>query len=325
MNKSDVAREYRQKHGPDMPTAKLARIMYKESKLIYNSVEDARDALRYIEGKRGAKLKSQVSDASFIMNQSRDCNPYKLPKSEETEYKPFFVKGKDIGILSDIHAPYHNIKALTAAIDFLKGVDTVIINGDLFDFHGISRYMKDPRKKSFSYELDCGADVIKKIQDALNCKVIFKLGNHDERYQHYLWQKAGEIADVEDFQLYNLLVRRGCKIEMVDDKRIVKAGGLNIVHGHEFPSGITSPVNIARGLYLRGKTSSIAGHHHRTSEHTEQDMNGKITTTWSVGCLCELHPQYMPLNSWNHGVARVHIDGKDFHMKNHRIYNGKIL
>jgi hypothetical protein len=155
--------------------------------------------------------------------------------------------------------------------------------------------------------------------------VVFKLGNHDERYQHYLWTKAGEIADVEDFNLHNLLIKRGCKIDFVDDKRIIKVGGLNIVHGHEFPTGINSPVNIARGLYLRGKTSAMAGHHHQTSEHTDPDMNGKIVTTWSVGCLCELHPNYMPINKWNHGVARVRIDGAQFHVENKRIYEGRIL
>ena len=204
-------------------------------------------------------------------------------------------------------------------------VDTVLLNGDLFDFHGLSRYMKDPRKKSFSHEIDCGAAIIKAIQQALGCKVVYKLGNHDERYQHFLWMKAGEIADVEDFQLKNLLIKRGCEIDIVEDKRIVQAGGLNIVHGHEFPSGIASPVNIARGFYLRGKTSVLGGHHHRTSEHTEQDMNGNITTTWSVGCLSELHPAYMPINSWNHGAAIVEVSGSDFHVQNKRIYKGKLL
>jgi hypothetical protein len=54
-------------------------------------------------------------------------------------------------------------------------------------------------------------------------------------------------------------------------------------------------------------------------------MNGNITTTWSVGCLSELHPMYMPLNKWNHGFAIVDIDKEDFQVTNKRIHNGKVL
>ena len=73
--------------------------------------------------------------------------------------------------------------------------------------------------------------------------------------------------------------------------------------------------------------SACQGHNHTTSEHTETDMNGKIVTTWSIGCLCGLNPDYMPLNKWNHGFAIVEMDenGEDYHFKNYRIFNGKII
>jgi len=80
-------------------------------------------------------------------------------------------------------------------------------------------------------------------------------------------------------------------------------------------------------LYLRGKTTAFQGHNHSTSEYTDSDMNGKITTTWSLGCLCELNPDYMPLNKWNHGFAWVELEknGKDFKFYNKRIYKGEVL
>ena len=138
-------------------------------------------------------------------------------------------------------------------------------------------------------------------------------------------KKAGELNGVEDFELDTIIGKRVSDITFINEKRIMKAGDLNIVHGHEFASSIISPVNIARGLYLRSKASSICGHHHRSSEHTEQDINGKIVTTWSVGCLSELHPQYMPINSWNHGFCMIDISGKEFEVRNKRIWKGKIL
>jgi hypothetical protein len=69
----------------------------------------------------------------------------------------------------------------------------------------------------------------------------------------------------------------------------------------------------------------MQGHNHQTSEHTESNMNGEITTTWSLGCLCELHPAYLPINKWNWGMALIDIDGQNFEVRNKRIHNGKVL
>lgn len=330
MNKSAIAREYRRKY-PDMPTAKLARIMYSKEKLIFNSAEDARDALRYIEGKRGTKKHRQYAKhiaPDLIMAEARTTNPYKLPDSDETSYEPYILKGhKKIAIFSDIHAPYHSIEAITAALMHAKKekVDGLILNGDTIDCHLLSRFEKDPRRKPFAKELDIFKQMIEVFEESLGCQVYYKIGNHEERYEHFLMQKAGELVGVEEFELENIIKSRTPKVKVIKDKRIIHAGALSIIHGHEFGQGFFSPVNVARGLALRAKTSAIQGHNHQVSEHTEVDLNGKIMTTWSVGCLCELHPKYLPINKWAHGFAIVELNGKDFHVKNYRINKGKIL
>lgn len=285
-----------------------------------------RSVVRYIEGKKGKHLRGRVEKSEFVMKEERSRNPYQLPASDETNYDPYILNYKKIGILCDIHAPYHSIDALSTAIEYCKNqkVDCALINGDLLDFHGLSRFVRDPKKKNFAQELHIGSEIIKIIGGILQCPVYLKIGNHEERYQHFLYTKASELAGVEDFELRNLLAKR-CEVTVIDDKRIIKAGGLNILHGHETGTSVISPVSIARGLYLRAKASSLCGHHHRTSEHTESNINQDIVTTFSVGCLSELHPAYLPINNWNHGVAVVEVDGKNFHVTNRRIYNGKIL
>ena len=85
MGKADIARQYRDKYGMEMPTLKLARIMYNENKLTFKDVEDARSALREIEGKHG-KSKRYVVSHSYV---ERSKNPYNLPKSEETDATPY--------------------------------------------------------------------------------------------------------------------------------------------------------------------------------------------------------------------------------------------
>ena len=330
MKKADIARKYRKKY-PDMPTLKLARIMYDENKLSFKNVEDVRSRLRYIEGKLGKSvIFKKIKESEFYKEDARPNNPYNLPPTEETIYEPFIIKGfKKIGILSDVHLPYHNIDALTCAIGYLKKekVDALLLNGDTMDCHQLSRFVRDPKKRDFKYELDTLKAFMEVIEKQLKCKVFFKVGNHEARYEKFLTEKASELKGVEEFEFENIIKARVKGIDMIESNRFMKLNELNGIHGHEYIGGISAPVNVARGLYMRGKVSAFQGHNHSTSEHSETDMNGKITTTWSIGCLSELHPAYMPLNKWNWGCAMVELDsnGIDYQFFNKRIFNGRIL
>ena len=322
---ADIARQYRDVYGMDMPTLKLARIMKAENPLMFNTVEDARYSLRYIENKTGRKAKAVTHPMP-----DRPRNPYNLPASDETDYKPFVIKGfKRVAILSDIHVPYHNIDSLTVAINHCKKSkpDALLLNGDTIDCHKLSRYVKNPKARNFKQELDTFKALFNVFEKELKCKIFFKIGNHEERYENFLNEKAGELAGIEEFEFENILKARARGIDVIGEKRYMKLNDLNGIHGHEYVGGISAPVNVARGLYLRGKVSAFQGHNHQTSEHTEPNMDGKLTTTWSIGCLCELHPAYMPLNKWNHGFAEVDLDsnGKDYEFRNYRIFNGRVL
>ena len=323
MSKVNIVREYREKYGWDMPTLKLARIIFKDNPLSFSSVDHVRTSLRSIENKVGKKNKIIITKEM----QERPRNPYNLPQSDEAIYEPYDLKAKRLLVLSDIHIPYHNIESLTCAFDFAKGEkpDAILLNGDTLDFFGLSRFSKDPKARSFAHELKTFKEFMDILKKTFNAKIYFKIGNHEERYFHFLWMKAHEIVGVEEFELENIIKSRAEGIEIIKDKRIIKAGDLNIIHGHEFGGSVFSPVNIARGLFLRGKVSAMQGHNHQTSEHTESDMNGNITTTWSIGCLCELNPSYLPINRWNRGFSIVDIDGQDFDVRNKRIHKGKIL
>jgi len=322
MKKVDIAREYREKYGWDMPTLKLARLMYIENPLLFSGLEHARGKLRAIESKQGKEQRYKTNKVI----PDRPKNPYNLPESDEAIYEPYELKAKRLLVLSDIHIPYHNIESLTCAFDFAKGEkpDAILLNGDTLDFFGLSRFMKDPKKRSIASELAIFKDFMEILKKTFSAKIYYKMGNHCERYEHFLWMKAHELVGVEEFEIENILKARAEGIEIIKDKRIMKAGDLNIIHGHEFGGSVFSPVNIARGLFLRGKVSAMQGHNHCTSSHVERDMNGGVVKTWSLGCLCELHPAYLPINKWNHGFAIVDVDGKDFNVRNYTIDKGQI-
>jgi predicted phosphodiesterase len=324
MTKASIARQFRDKYGMEMPTLKLARIMYGKNKLSFKNVEDARSILRAIEGKKtsGTKITHKWD--------GRPKNPYNLPASDEANYTPYNISGhKRIAVFSDIHVPYHSIEALTAAIKFAKAEkpDALLLNGDTIDCHRLSRFIKDPKKRNFKLELDTFKSLMDIFEKELKCKIYFKVGNHEERYEHFLFEKAGELVGIEEFEFENIIKARARGIDIISDKRVMKINDLYGIHGHEYVGGISAPVNPARGLFLKGKVSCFQGHNHQTSEHTEPTMSGKMITTWSLGCLSELHPAYMPLNKWNHGFAMIDVDpnGISFEVRNKRIYKGEVL
>jgi len=331
MNKTDLARKYRREF-PDMPTLKLARIIYNDNNLFYDSVEAVRSILRGIEGKHGDSRKKYLKDAEFIMTEARPKNPYKLPESHQEKREPFILpKGCDnILLISDIHIPYHDIDALTLAIDYgiKEKVNTIFINGDLIDNHQVSKFESNPKKRSVKQEFDATKEFLVSLRSAFPDASIYWLkGNHCIRWEKFLLMKVREIWDDPYFTLEERLRLNEERIVMIDDKVLVKAGKLSITHGHHVFKGVFSPVNPARGAFLRAKQSVIVGHLHRASYHPEVDLDGKVIGCWSTGCLCELKPDYSPLvSNSQHGFAHILVEKNgDYTVKNYQIINGKIL
>jgi len=234
----------------------------------------------------------------------------------------------NVGVLSDIHVPYHDEAALRAAVDQLQGdrIDALVLNGDIADFYAISRYTKDPKKRNFKAEVSATREMLAWIRSQFpGIPIVFKAGNHEERWNHWLWQHAPEISDEKRMGLDQWLDMEDHGIEFVQDQRPIMAGLLPILHGHEKGKGFVAPVNQARGAFLRLQHTVLEGHGHRTSAHCEPDMFGREVFCWSTGCLCDLRPEYARINKFNHGFAsvRVQADGQ-FDVSNFRITNGKV-
>lgn len=326
MTKLGVARKYRNDYGMEMPTLKLARIMYAENKLFFKNVEECRGALRNIEGKGGNK-RTKITHPM----DNRPRNPYNIPETSSEERKPLILPTScnNILLISDLHIPYHNVEAITLAIEYgIKAkVNTVFINGDLMDFHQLSRFMKDPKKRSVKHEFDTTKAFLVSLRDAFPAAEIYWLkGNHCVRYEHWLMTKAYEIFDDEYYHLENRLRLNEQRVKIIDDKTLVKAGQLSITHGHHVMRGFFSPVNSARGAWMKAKQSVIIGHVHKVSNHVEVNLDGQTFGCWSTGSLCELRPDYSPLvSNYQHGFAHVVVDSDgSFAVNNYQVINGKL-
>ena len=59
-----------------------------------------------------------------------------MPESEIQEKQPYWIKPGTLGILSDVHVPYHEPHVIAKACRYFKdkGVDQILLNGDILDF-----------------------------------------------------------------------------------------------------------------------------------------------------------------------------------------------
>lgn len=307
----------------NLPSRTIALILFKRHPLVFSSAEKARRMVRLRRGASGRTARKQRGLTAPITPRIQ------LPPSDERTFEPFVLDGCErVLVLSDIHIPYHTTSVLEIALaeGRRRDVDCILLNGDTLDFHTLSRFERNPEARDFKGERTMGIQLLEYLrQEFPRARIIFKKGNHEERLDSYVIQKAPELYDQAILGLYPLLHMERLGVELVGDKRVIMLGGLSVLHGHELHKGFAPPVNPARGAYLKGKVSMLVGHHHKTSEHTETSLDGSIVTTWSTGCLSDLHPAYAPFNSYNYGFANVELDGINFNVTNHRIHRGVLL
>jgi predicted phosphodiesterase len=309
---------------PKLPSLTLAKKIYAENNKTFKDVDAVRSCLRYYRGKKGEKQKSQLGTKDFL-----DQNiEFVMPESYAETFEPYEITQSRTLIISDLHIPYQDNDSIQKAINYgkEKKVNCILINGDVLDFAGISRHEKDWRQRSVHEEFEATRIFLNSLREHFpKAKIVFKYGNHDERFEKYLFLKAPEIFDCTDFQLEVLLKLGELKIEVVKDKLPIKIGKLTVLHGHELFGG-SGGVNPARGTFLKTLENVVVGHYHKTSSNTEASMYGNVFSVHSIGCLCGKNPYFMPINKWNTGFAYCELEIKtgNYTFYNLKIINGKI-
>ena len=306
--KSEIAEQYLDKF-PNTPTQSIARKMAKDKPMLF-TLEQARSCVRYVRGNSGKFNRKYASTKEhFRPNQSPGDYFGKIPegiKEFDEEWGEVPVTINKAIALADIHVPFHDKQALEIALNHGRdqGCTDVILNGDFNDFFSLSYFKRDVTTTWFKEELEISRSILSAIRGLFpDGKIVFQPGNHGERLESYLMCRAPELLGIQEFDIRTLLHLDDLGIQYVGDKRPLKIDHLYVIHGHEFEGSTYNPVNPARGYFLRAKTICIGGHYHQTSEHTEMGLDGKLISVWSVGCLCQLHPKYRPINKWNHGFA----------------------
>ena len=333
MSKAEAVRVFLTENNiPDhVPNRTIAARLYSENPDYWGKLDATRSMVRYVRGNNGkAQIKVSINTGFARENRTplQAIQEYNL-NPVDISIQDYVLRYKRVFLMNDVHLPYHDLDSVMIAVEYAKkqNIDCVLLNGDILDCYQISRFVKDPRMMSFAEEREVFFEFIKMLKEQLNVPIIFKMGNHEERWEAYLMRQAPELYGMNEFMIKQVLKLDELGIEFVSGRQKIKLGKLLIIHGHEFGESIFSPVNAARGLFLRAKTSVLAGHSHQISEHPENNLNGESLDCYSVGCLCQLTPAYRPFayTKWKHGFAIIEVDGDgDFIVHNRKIENGKV-
>jgi hypothetical protein len=109
---------------PDAPARTLARRLVRETNNAI-TLEQARSRIRNQIGSNGARSKKA---SKFKRDARKPGQGVEMPASKVEAWEPFVldVVGT-VGILSDIHVPYHDEVALNAAVKYLEtiGIDAI--------------------------------------------------------------------------------------------------------------------------------------------------------------------------------------------------------
>jgi len=308
---------------PDAPSLTMAKRLAKELGV---AVETARTAVRTVRGNSGTVKRKNATVPR--KNGKAGAPRPQMPKSRVEPWAPFELDGaKNVGVLSDLHIPWHSELALSSAVDHLKkqNIDALVINGDYGDWYGLSRFLKHPKDRDDLDELRAQREGIAWLRDSFpKARIVFKAGNHDERWDIHCFESHARLALEDEMSLSHWLHFDKHGVEYVTDQRPVLVGKLAIFHGHELGRvGVANPVNPARGAYLRAQDTVLVGHSHQTSSHADTSWRRKEVMVWSTGCLCELSPRYARVNRWNWGFAQVMVAADStFDVFNYRIDSG---
>lgn len=324
---SKILTKYLKKY-PTMKDYTLAKLVYNENSQFFLSIETVRTSIRSRRGHTGKKV---TKDRSFITPTNYDTRNTLINIVNRAPKLKIFnlpVNIKTVLFLTDIHIPYQDDIALNKAIAYglEKKVDCIWLNGDIMDMYGASAHEKLPDHAMIHEEFNTMHEFLGQLRNLFpKAQIYYKEGNHERRWTRLLMRKAQELIGMKEFELNIILKLEEFKIHWINNETLVKFGDLNVIHGNEFKGG--GGVSPARALYMRAKANIIAGDKHKTGENIENNLNNELVTSYSVGCLCDLNPMYIPFGHtvWNVGFAYIEIKNGKARVYNYRIHNNNIL
>ena len=119
---------------------------------------------------------------------------------------------KRILFVPDCHHPYCDDAAWEVMINAGKHFkpDQIIVLGDFMDCYSVSTHSKDPRRiKNFETELIITNTYLDKLDALKASKKVYIMGNHEDRLDRYIADKASELCGLVSIRKLLHLDKRG--------------------------------------------------------------------------------------------------------------------
>jgi len=237
-------------------------------------------------------------------------------------------KYKKVLFVPDIHASYHDIKAIKAMIAFMQWwkPDYIYFLGDVVDFYSISSFTKDPQRAlGLQDEIDEAKKILKMICAAAPKSHKYMIqGNHEARMQKFLWTRAAELSGLHGLQVDVMLDLHKMGIHYYPEGR-TKFRGTILKHGDIVRKFCAYT---AKGEFENTGVSGISGHTHRLGLYSMTNEAGDFV--WmECGHLCDIKQEYLlgKVPNWQQdfGIGYYKEGSKRFMVEPIKIINHKAM
>ncbi len=223
--------------------------------------------------------------------------PKKQPKLEKILFIP------------DSHIPYQDKAAFNLMLKAGKTFkpDHAIILGDFADFYGVSSHSKDPnRALKLVEEVNDVKDALDQVKSIGAKNNVFVAGNHEDRLERYLMDKAPELFNF--ISIPKILDLKAKGFSYTPYKQAYKIGKLNLTH---------DAGNAGRYAHYKAldtfQHNVIIGHTHRLGYAVEGNAQGERHVAAMLGWLGDVKEinymhQVKAAKDWTLGFGIGYLD-----------------
>jgi predicted phosphodiesterase len=222
------------------------------------------------------------------------------------------TKLEKILLIPDCHVPYHDLPAFNLMLKAGKQFkpDHTVILGDFADFYGVSSHSKDPnRALKLKDEIEATKKALDQVK-ALGAKNnVFVAGNHEDRLERYLRDKAPELYNF--ISIPKVLDLKKKEFTYVPYKQAYKLGKLNVTHD----AGKAGRVAHLQSLDVF-QHNIVIGHTHRIGYAVEGNAQGERHVTAMFGWLGDVKEidymhQVKARKDWSLGFGIGYLNPKN--------------
>ena len=178
--------------------------------------------------------------------------------------------------------------------------DETVIGGDFIDFPELAKQdQKDLRKregKRLVHDLALGNQILDRIDKFTRKKVVFEIGNHDNRLDIFLAENP-KLEGLVSLEINLKFKERG--YEVIPFNHVYHVGHARFIHGWYYNLHHSKKTVIEMGDNI------FYGHSHDVQSFTKVNHARQPLIGHSMGCLCDLDPEWRKgrPNRWVNGFG----------------------